>query len=327
MIDSVTEHDAILTDFRFRGGEVVEELSIHYATFGKRDGPPVLLLHGSNGNHKAMLTEAFMETLFASGGPLDARKYFLIAPDAIGAGQSSKPSDGRRAAFPRYTLDDMVSAQQRLLREHLGLDRLHLVFGNSMGGMLAWLWAIDHGDILDAAVAMACQPLPMSGRNWLMRRMLIDSIRKDPSWHGGDYTEPPAWFRFADVFFDLLTSGGEHALRDRAPSRVAADAIVDELWETSAPKDANDTLYQWDASRDFDPSAELSDITTPMLLINSEDDERNPPNLTVLADALRQVAGLHYHLIAAGVGTSGHATTARRPDLYEGALRDFLRVL
>lgn len=286
-----------------------------------------MLLHGSNGSHKAMVNDAFCDVLYAPGGPLDAEKHFLIAPDVIGTGASSKPSDGLRTAFPRYDLSDMVAAQVRLIRNHLGLDRLHFVFGNSMGGMLAWLWAIEHADKIDAAVAMACQPLPMSGRNWMMRRMLIDAVRKDPSWQSGDYKEPPELLRFASVFFDVLTSGGEHALRQMASSRPAADKVIDDLWDSVSPKDANDTLYQWDASRDFDPTAHLTDIATPMLLINSEDDERNPPNLAPLADALERVPNLRYHLIPGNEETSGHATTARRPDLYARIMKEFLDTL
>ena len=189
------EADWTASDFRFHTGEVMPALRIHYTTVGSPSGEPVLVLHGTAGSGTGMLTPAFAGELFGPGQPLDATKYFVILPDAIGAGKSAKPSDGLRAKFPRYNYDDMVLAQYRLVTEGLGIRHLRLVIGNSMGGMHAWLWGVRYPEFMDALVPMACQPTEMSGRNWMMRRMLIDAVRKDPDWKGGDYVAQPAALR------------------------------------------------------------------------------------------------------------------------------------
>ena len=185
------EGDWIAREFRFHTGEVMAELRLHYTTIGAPSGLPVLVLHGTTGSGTGMLTPAFAGELFGPGQPLDANKYFIILPDAIGAGKSSKPSDGLRAKFPRYNYDDMVAAQYRLVTEGLGIRHLRLVLGNSMGGMHTWIWGVNYPDVMDALVPMASQPTEMSGRNWMMRRMLIDAVRNDPDWNNGDYTTQP----------------------------------------------------------------------------------------------------------------------------------------
>ena len=205
----------IARDFRFHTGEVMPELRLHYRTVGEPSGEPVLILHGTTGSGASMLSPAFAGELFGPGQPLDASKYFIILPDAIGHGKSSKPSDGLRAKFPRYNYDDMVAAQYKLVTEGLGIRHLRLVLGNSMGGMHTWIWGVAHPDFMDALVPMASQPTEMASRNWMMRRLIIDAIRNDPDWKGGDYAEQPRAFRVANVFYGIATNGGTWPTRSR----------------------------------------------------------------------------------------------------------------
>jgi homoserine O-acetyltransferase len=296
-------------DFRFHTGDVMPELKLAYRTVGEPTGEPVLMLHGTAGSAASMLTPAFAGELFGEGQALDAKKYFIILPDAIGAGGSSKPSDGMRAGFPRYNYDDMVAAQHRLLTEALGLRRVRLVMGNSMGGMLAWVWGITHPDFMDALVPMASQPTEMSSRNWMMRRMIIDSIRNDPAWQGGNYTTQPPALRVANAFFGIATNGGTLAWQRQAPTREAADRLLDARLAAPFTADANDFLYQWDASRDYNPAPLLERITAATLAINSADDERNPPETGLMDAAIKRVRNGRVHLIPASAETSGHGTT------------------
>ena len=217
----------IARDFKFAGGEVMPEMRLAYTTVGDSRGEPVLVLHGTTGSAASMLSPAFAGELFGAGQPLDATKYFIILPDSIGHGRSSKPSDGQRAKFPRYNYDDMVQAQYRLLTEHLGIKHLRLVMGNSMGGMETWIWGVTYPDFMDALAPMASQPTEMSSRNWMMRRLIIDSIRNDPEWKGGDYTTQPRAAQFASVFYGIGTNGGTLAYQKAAPTREAADKLVD----------------------------------------------------------------------------------------------------
>ena len=303
------EGDWIVQDFRFHGGEVLPELRIHYTTLGDPHGEPVLILHGTGGSGTMMLSPPFAAELFGPGQPLDASRYYVILPDAIGHGRSSKPSDGLRAAFPRYDYQDMVDVVHRLVAEHLGVKHLRIVVGNSMGGMETWLYAEQHPDFVDIAVPMASQPAPMSGRNWMLRRLIVDSIRNDPDWQGGNYVKQPQSARFASVFFNFATSGGNRALQKQAPTSERADAVVDQRLKAPFLADANDVLYQWDASRDFDPSAGLERIRARVLAINSADDERNPPELGVVERELKRVKDARLLLIPASDETAGHSTT------------------
>ena len=280
----------LIKNFIFHTGEVMPEMKVSYTTVGDPSGEPVLMLHGTTGSAQSMLTEGFAGALYGPGQALDATQYFIVIPDAIGTGGSSKPSDGLRAAFPEYNYADMVAAQYDLVKNHLGIDHLRLVMGNSMGGMLTWLWGTTHPDFMDALVPMASFPGPMSGRNWMMRRMLIDAVRTDPAWDGGNYKEQPPNLRIANVWYSIATSNGEQRLAEIGHTREAADAYVDQrLAEAKAP-DANDALYQWNASRDFDPTADLIKIKAALLVINSEDDERNPPSSTRSRRAWRRSA-------------------------------------
>jgi len=322
-VPAAKEGTWVARDFRFHTGEVIPELRIHYTTVGDPGGEPVLILHGTTGSGTGMLSPTFGGELFGPGQPLDATKYYVILPDSIGAGKSSKPSDGMRAKFPRYNYDDMVVAQHRLVTEGLGIRHLRLVLGNSMGGMHVWLWGIKYPEFMDALVPMASLPSPMSGRNWMMRRMLVEAIRRDPEWKNGEYTKQPPSLQFATVFFATGTNGGNQALQKAAPTREKADQLIDRRLGGAFRGDANDNLYQWDASRDFDPSADLERILAAVLVINSADDERNPPELGVMERELGRIENARLYLIPASDQTAGHGTTGRAK-WWKQELADFL---
>jgi homoserine O-acetyltransferase len=299
----------VAKDFRFSTGETFSELKLGYATVGEPSGEPVVILHGTAGSAASMLTPTFAGELFGPGQALDASKYFIIVPDSIGVGQSSKPSDGLKAKFPRYNYDDIVEAQYRLVTEGLGLRHVRLVLGNSMGGMHSWLWGVKYPDFMDAIVPMASQPTEMSSRNWMMRRMIIDAVRNDPDWKGGDYTTQPQGFRVANVFFGIATNGGTLAYQKMAPTREAADKLLDDRLKAPFTADANDFLYQWDSSRDYNPAPRLEAIKAAVLAINSADDERNPPETGIMERELKRLPNARLLLIPASADTRGHGTT------------------
>jgi homoserine O-acetyltransferase len=316
----------VARDFRFHTGEVLPEVRLAYTTIGDPSGIPVLVLHGTAGSARSLLTPAFGGQLFGPGQPLDASRHFIIIPDALGAGRSSKPSDGLRAAFPRYNYDDMVLAQYRLVTEGLGIRRLRLVLGNSMGGMHAWVWGVTYPDMMDGIVPMASQPTGMSGRNWMMRRLLVETIRRDPAYAGGNYTSQPPSLGIANVVYGTGTNGGTLALQAAAPNRAAADRIVEERLAAPPPADANDFIWQWDSSRDYDPSPRLERIKASVLAINAADDERNPPETGLMEAAMRRVARGRLLLIPTSAGTLGHATTGNAR-FWAEELRAFLKEL
>jgi homoserine O-acetyltransferase/O-succinyltransferase len=318
------EGDWVVNDFRFHTGEVLPALKLHYTTIGAPTGEPVLVLHGTTGSGASMLTPAFAGELFGPGQPLDASRYYVILTDAIGTGKSTKPSDGLRARFPRYNYDDMVDAQYRLLTEHLGVKHLRLVIGNSMGGMQSWMWAEKHPGFMDIAVPMASLPTQMSGRNWMMRKLLTESIRTDPEWMGGNYTRTPHGFHVAVVTFGLATSGGTQALYKAAPTREKGDDIVTQRLNAPFNADANDQLFQWESSYDYNPSPGLEQIEATVLAINSADDERNPPELGVLDREIKRVKNGKVYLIPASPETAGHGTTGQAK-FYKAQLADVLQ--
>jgi homoserine O-acetyltransferase/O-succinyltransferase len=320
------EADWIAKDFRFHTGDVMAELRLHYTTIGEPSGEPVLMLHGTAGSGTGLLNAGFAGELFGPGQPLDATKYFIILPDALGTGKSTKPSNGLRTKFPRYNYDDMVAAQYRLITEGLGIRHLRLVMGNSMGGMQTWMWGSAYPGFMDALVPMACQPTEMSSRNWMMRRMLIDAIRNDPDWNNGDYTTQPRALRTANAFFGVVSSGGTLAWQKAAPTREKADALLDARMAAPYTADANDVLYQWDSSRDYNAAPGLERIEAPLLLINSADDERNPPETGITDNALKRVRNAKLYLIPASEETRGHATTGMAK-FYTRQLRDFLETV
>jgi homoserine O-acetyltransferase len=301
--------DWIVKDFRFHTGEVLPELKMHYVTIGAPTGEPVLVLHGSAGSGETMLTKNFAGELFGAGQPLDTAKYFIIIPDSIGSGKSSRPSDGLRTRFPKYNYDDMVQAQYRLLTEHLGIRHLKLAIGQSMGGMHAWLWGERYPDFVSTLVPMAAQPVAMSGRNWMLRRMLMDIIRADPAYDNGNYKEQPPSLKLAATFFSLATSGGTQAMQKQAPTRAQADDVVKGRLAQRFTADANDYIYSYEAARDYDPAPNLDKITARVLAINSADDERNPPELGILDREIKRVKNGRFHLVPASAETRGHGTT------------------
>jgi homoserine O-acetyltransferase/O-succinyltransferase len=300
----------IAKDFKFHTGEVMPELRINYVTIGDPKNIPVLVLHGTTGSWHSMVTPTYAGVLFGPGQPLDANKYFIIIPDSIGHGKSSKPSEGLRASFPKYDYNDMVDAEYRLLNEGLGIHHLRLITGNSMGGMESWIWGSRYPDAMDALVPMASQPAAMSSRNWILRRLIVDSITNDPEWNNGNYTKQPRSAHVASVFFSFATSGGNQALYNAAPTREKADALLDGRMKAPFTADANDTLYQWASSGDYDPSPGLEKIQAAVLAINSADDERNPPETGVMDRAIKRLHNGSYYLIPASPETAGHGTTA-----------------
>lgn len=320
------EGEWIARDFKFHTGEVMPELRIHYTTVGEPTGQPVLVLHGTTGSAASMLTPAFAGELFGPGQALDAAKYYVVIPDSIGHGKSSKPSNGLRAKFPKYNYDDMVEAQYRLIKEGLGLRHLRLVIGNSMGGMHTWIWGVKHPEMMDTLVPMASQPSEMASRNWMMRRLMIETVRSDPEYNNGDYTTQPRSMKIANVFFAIGTSGGTLAYQKLAPTGEKADKLVDERLAAAPPPDANDFLYQWESSRDYNPSPGLGKIEAALLAINSADDERNPPETGLMGRELKRVKNGRFYLIAASEDTRGHGTTGMAK-FYKTQLLEFLRTV
>jgi homoserine O-acetyltransferase len=301
--------DFIARDFKFHTSETMPELKLHYTTVGEPSGQPVLVLHGSGGSAASMLTPSFAGELFGPGQPLDASKYYIIIPDGIGHGKSSKPSDGMKTAFPKYNYEDMVDAQYRLVREGLGVKHLRLVIGNSMGGMHTWIWAEKYPDLMDTLVPMAAQPTAMAARNWMLRRMMIETIRNDPDYNGGNYTTPPRMMKYAVAAYGFATGGGTLGYQTLAPTAEKADKMVDDRLAAPITADANDFIYQWQASHDYNPSAGLERIEATLIAINAADDERNPPETGVTEAAMKRVKNGKLYLIPASTETRGHLTT------------------
>lgn len=316
--------DWVARDFKFHTGEIMPDLKLHYTTVGEPTGQPVLVLHGTGGSGASMLTPAFAGELFGAGQPLDASKYYIIIPDAIGHGKSSKPSDGMKTSFPKYNYDDMVEAQHRLVTEGLGVKHLRLVIGNSMGGMQTWLWGETYPKDMDALVPMASQPTEMASRNWMMRRIMLDTIRNDPDYNGGNYTSQPRMMKYAITAYGIASIGGTLAYQQQAPTAAKADKIVDERLATPITADANDFVYQWDSSRDYNAAEKLEGIEASLLLINSADDERNPPETGVTDAAMKRVKNGKLYLIPASTETRGHGTTGNAK-FYSEQVRQLLQ--
>jgi homoserine O-acetyltransferase len=316
--------DWIAKDFKFHTGATMPELRLHYTTVGEPTGQPVLVLHGSGGDASRMLTAEFAGQLFGPGQPLDASKYYIIIPDGLGHGQSSKPSDGMKTAFPRYNYDDMVDAHYRLVTEGLGIKHLRLVIGNSMGGMHAWIWAVRYPQMMDAVVPMASQPTAMAARNWMLRRMMIETIRNDPDYKDGNYTAQPRMMKYAVNAYQIATGGGTLGYQTLAPTTAKADKMVDDRLAVAVTADANDFLYQWEASHDYDPSAGMEKIAATLLAINAADDERNPPETGVTDAAIRRITNGKLYLIPASTETRGHLTTGNAK-FYSQQLRELLQ--
>lgn len=315
-VSAVGEGDHRIADFRFASGETLPELRIHYRTLGTphRDAQgridnAVMILHGTGGSGAQFLQPQFAGALYGRGQPLDASRHFLILPDGIGHGGSSKPSDGLQMRFPRYNYDDMVEAQRRLLVDGLGVDRPRLIFGTSMGCMHIFVWAERHPGFARALMPMACQPAAIAGRNRMWRKAAMDAIRADPAWNGGAYrTQPVLGLRTA-ASLSVIAGTPPWWAQATYPTREASDAYWQERFARDlAARDANDFLYQLDASRDYDPSAGLERITAPMTWINSADDFINPPELGLAEAALPRLKTTRFVLIPASAETRGHGT-------------------
>jgi homoserine O-acetyltransferase/O-succinyltransferase len=328
--DAPAQGDFLIRDFRFQSGELLPELRLYYTTLGTvaRDEAgvvrnAVLLLHGTGGAGQAFLREQFAGVLFGPGQLLDATRYFLVLPDGIGHGGSSKPSDGLRARFPHYTYDDMVQTQHRLLTEGLGIDHLRLVMGTSMGGMQTWLWGQRYPQFMDALMPLASLPAVIAGRNRMMRRMILEAIRSDPEWRDGEYMRQPHSL-IAAIYMLIFMTTSPARLHEQAPTRAAADALLDELVQGYlAQLDANDLLYQVDASRDYDPAPDLERIAAPLLAVNFADDQVNPPELGILERAITRVAQGRAVVIPASDATSGHRTHSL-PTVWQHLLAELL---
>lgn len=325
------QDDFIIRNFRFTEGSVLPELRIHYTTLGRprKDASgvvrnAVLILHGTTGNGRGFLTPAFAGELFGPGQLLDSATHFIILPDAIGTGKSSKPSDSLRVRFPRYGYADMVTAQYRLLTEKLGVNHLLLVLGTSMGGMHSWMWAERYPHFMDGVVPLASVPTQIAGRNRMMRRLISQSIRTDPEWRGGDYTaQPRGLFGALEILFIMTSS--PHYLQQLAPTRDSADAYIDS-WIRARLRatDANDYMYQFEASSDYDPSPGLEMIRAPVLAINSADDLVNPPELGFMERLIKRVPSGRYVLLPITNETRGHGTHSL-PRIWKPYLAEFLR--
>lgn len=325
------EGDYVIRDFRFKSGETLPELKLHYATLGTpvRDANgtvrnAVLIMHGTGGAGNQFLTAQFAGVLFGAGQLLDATKYFIILPDGIGHGKSSKPSDGLHARFPHYTYDDMVAAHYKLLTEKLGINHLRLVMGTSMGGMQTWVWGETYPDFMDALMPLASLPVEIAGRNRMMRRMIMNAIENDPAWAGGDYkTEPQAGLASA-INILLLMGSSPLQWQKQAPTRDAADKFYDDRMKAQlARTDANDMLYQFNASREYDPSPKLETIKAPLIAINSADDLINPPELGIMEREIKRVKRGRYVLIPISDETRGHGTHSL-PKIWQQYLKELL---
>jgi homoserine O-acetyltransferase len=329
-----TDGDFIVRDFAFESGERLPELKIHYRTLGtlRRDANgrainAVLILHGTGGTGRQFQSTAFAGGLFGPGQLLDEGTHYIILPDNLGHGGSSKPSDRLRAAFPRYAYTDMVRLQHRLVTEHLHVDHLRLVMGTSMGGMHSWMWGYMHPSMMDGLVPLASVPTQIAGRNRIMRKMISDSIRQDPAWKDGNYTSTPVRGVTAALNILLWMTSSPLQWQKQAPTRDAADAFYAEQIRTRlAATDANDMLYQFESSADYDPSPHLEKITAPLLAINSADDQVNPPELKLMERLMPRVKHGTYVLLPITDQTRGHGTHSL-PAVWGEHLRRFLASL
>jgi len=309
-----TEGDYVAHDFLFTSGEKLAELRLHYRTLGKpardKDGKvtnAVLILHGTGGSGAQFLQPQFADELFGAGQLLDTNRYYVILPDGIGHGKSSKPSDGMHAHFPQYDYDDMVAAQHLLLTEGLGVQHLRLLFGTSMGCMHAFVWGETFPDFMDALMPMACLPVQIVGRNRAWRKMTMDAIREDPEWRGGEYAEEPKEALRTAQYLLTIAGSAPVLMQKTLPTREAADKYVEDAEKHSEGLDANDLLYQVNASRNYDPSSLLGKIAAPVMWINSSDDFINPPELGIAARESKRLANAIFVLLH-DPETHGHGT-------------------
>lgn len=327
----IFENDFIIPNFKFNDGKHLPKLRLHYRTLGSpqhgENGPvqnAVLIMHGTTGSGEQFLSENFADELFQPGQLFDAEQYYIILPDGIGHGGSSKPSDELRANFPKYGYLDMIRAQYQLVTKGLGINHLYLVMGTSMGGMHTWLWGQHYPDFMDYLVPLASLPVEIAGRNRMMRKMMIDAIRTDPDWQNGNYTAQPRGLTSAIHLLIMMTSSPLQWQKD-APTRQSADLFLQEKIETYRSRlDANDMMYQFAASEDYNPYPDLSKIKAPLLAINSADDQVNPPELGIMEEAIQYVEQGQYILLPITDETRGHGTHSL-PHIWRHYLAEFLR--
>jgi len=312
------EGDYIAHDFAFHTGEKMAELRLHYTTLGQpaRDAAghvrnAVIIMHGTGGTGRPFLGAGFGGELFGPGQPLDITKYYIVLPDAIGHGKSSKPSDGLHMKFPHYDYEDMVRADYTLLHDGLGVDHLRLAMGTSMGAMHTWIWGYLYADFVDALMPLASAPVEIAGRNRMFRAMIMQAIKGDPEWKDGEYTKPPANGLIAAQYALWMMTSSPLQLHKTNPTHDKSDAAVAALRERAVRVDANDMLYQYDCSTDYNPSPHLDKIKAPLFAVNSADDEVNPPELGILEREIKKVARGRYILIPTSDETRGHGTHSR----------------
>lgn len=310
------EGDWTARNFRFVSGEVLPELKLHYTTIGKaeRDASglvrnAVLIMHGTGGSGRGFLTPGFAGQLFGAGQLLDGSSHYIILPDAIGCGKSSKPSDGMHMRFPKFTYDDMVHAQYLLVREGLGLNHLRLVMGTSMGAMHTWIWGETYSDFMDALIPLASQPVEIAGRNRMLRKMIVDSIKSDPDWNNGEYTKPPLHGLMCAQYILSIMTSSPLQLQKQYPTRESVDAMMEKTYpERAARADANDMIYAYESSRFYNPEPHLDKIRAPLYAINSADDQVNPPELGIGEREIKKVKRGRFILIPISDETRGHGT-------------------
>ena len=308
-----TEGTVTLRDFKFGTGESLPELKLHYLTLGTAHrnaaghvDNAILLLHGTGGNAHSLLNPVFSDVLFVPGGVLDIEKYFIVLPDDIGHGESSKPSDGLHMHFPAYDYDDMVRSQRMMLDE-MKIDHLRLILGTSMGCMQSFVWGETYPDFMDALAPFACLPVQIAGRNRMMRYMIVQAIKLDPAWRGGEYKEPPVeGLRLANTI-SLVMGSSPLQMQKQYPTRQAAEEFVDKFWARPSP-DANDMIYYFNASRNYDPGPRLEQIKAPVLWINSADDYINPPELGIAEKMAKRIPKARFVLLPISDATRGHGT-------------------
>lgn len=328
-VPTPTETDFVVHNFKFSDGETLADVNLHATTLGTplkdangRVTNAVLIMHGTGGSGHQFLNRVFAGVLFVPGGLLDASKYYIILPDAVGHGKSSKPSDGLHARFPKYGYHDIVQLQYRLITEHLGVNHLRLVMGTSMGGMQTWMWGETYPDFMDALMPLASLPVQIAGRNRMTRKMIIDDITTDPGYNNGDYTTQPHGLGAAQ---DILTIMGSSAwqMMKAAPTRDEADAMLERSRSAALRHlDANDLLYQVSASFDYDPSADLDKIRAPLIAVNSADDFINPPELGILEREIKKVKNGKAVVLPISDRTHGHGTHT-----YAAVWQQYLRLL
>ncbi|MBV9988853.1 MAG: alpha/beta fold hydrolase [Chitinophagaceae bacterium] len=327
------EGDYTISNFIFASGETLPSLRLHYTTIGSPRADAqghtvnaVIIMHGTSGSGRNFLSDAFAGNLFGKGQLLDAEKYFIILPDGIGHGRSSKPSDGLHMRFPHYNYDDMVKADYLLLTEHLKVDHARLVMGTSMGGMHTWVWAYTYPGFMDALLPLASLPVEIAGRNRIQRKMAIDLIRMDPEWKGGEYAKQPTVGLTGAISSMIFMTSSPLQWQKSAPTRVQSEAMLDNIRNRYLNTlDANDFIYQFDASRDYNPAPHLEKITAPLFAVNSADDQVNPPELGLMEKEIARVKKGRYILLPITDKTAGHGTHSL-PAVWGAYLEELLRI-